>query len=122
MKRIEDITTSLEVSKRLKEAGFPQDSLFYWNKNIESAPYHLGIGKMGTEQPESIAAPTATELLEKLGTKYLPYKMQNNWYCIEIKGFGTYVLHEDTKSNKPADSLAIRYIYLSEQNLLSGGD
>lgn len=33
MKELSEITTSLEISKRMKEAGFPQDSMFYRNVN-----------------------------------------------------------------------------------------
>ena len=31
---LEKQVTSLEISKRLKEVGSPQESLFYWEKNI----------------------------------------------------------------------------------------
>ncbi|MEA2056838.1 MAG: hypothetical protein U9O78_04030 [Patescibacteria group bacterium] len=35
---IKDITTSLELAKQLKEAGYPQESLFYW---VVSESKHL---------------------------------------------------------------------------------
>ena len=54
--KLKDITASLEISKRLKEKGVKQDSIFYWGTEV-------GIH-------DNYSAFTATELLALL-PKYL---------------------------------------------------
>ena len=69
---IEKNVTSFELSKQLKEAGYPQEeSLFYWiifkngDKSL-SIFSNLGIGDITEENYEKYAAPTASEILERL--------------------------------------------------------
>lgn len=50
--KVEDQVTSLELSKRLKELGIKQDSLFYWiNPNLENglSDYLVSFGKRGNK-------------------------------------------------------------------------
>lgn len=66
-------TVSLETSKLLKEAGYPQQSYFHWRKagNLGwQVEMHLG-----TMMPGQFAAPTAEEILERLPTEInIPFK------------------------------------------------
>jgi hypothetical protein len=67
MKRLEDITTSLELSKRLKESGFPQDSLFAWYWCCDYRKYFVANTKTFIGLGDKIySAPTTDELLEQL--------------------------------------------------------
>ena len=62
--------TSLELSKELKAKGFPQESLFYWNKwSHHTEPWLLTKSeqafykKEGAKDPEWVlSAPIATEI------------------------------------------------------------
>src|SRR5690349_7346958 len=76
--------TSLELSKQLKEAGYPQESYFYWNEYTVNhnkgwklqhwTPEHMdnyrknyeGKAKGGLIAKTIIASPTADEVLEQL--------------------------------------------------------
>ena len=64
-------TTTLETSRKLKEAGFPQKTEFYW-VITSSTNYHLiwyPNGELPTvllERNDCYAAPIMTEILEQL--------------------------------------------------------
>jgi hypothetical protein len=67
------ITTSLELSKELKENGFKQDSCFYWwtwialgEKNKSLRQYNTTKGLPNRKDRNIYSAPTAEELLEEL--------------------------------------------------------
>ena len=78
------MTTSLEISKALKELGYPQgDGVFYWyygkdytKNNVRRILWNAGDNKFVDHRREKvacplpsdavIAAPTAEEILEKL--------------------------------------------------------
>ena len=79
-------TTSLELSIALKKAGWPQEeSLFYW-VNPPDGSWHLqsdGIcGGFDCDVPrawrdggEAIASPTASELMQKIGSAFNEWSM-----------------------------------------------
>lgn len=77
-------TTSLELSKQLKECGFPQKTDFYWSNEIGNTevmfsdklhlaynPNYLDFIPEYEEHGDFqlIAAPTAEEILEQLPTR-----------------------------------------------------
>ena len=71
--RKEDIVVSLELAKRLKEAGVNSPSLFYWrvwdDKSVDIAMEHeddFDYSGAGRKVVEKIPAYTAAELMEKL--------------------------------------------------------
>jgi len=72
---IENICVSLELAKKLKEAGYPQDSLFWWNfyspgamdeEFVRVAYGRYRLENIGQDSEESISAPTAAEIGEVL--------------------------------------------------------
>ncbi|MHC1584604.1 MAG: hypothetical protein ACXQTM_08310, partial [Methanosarcinales archaeon] len=71
--RKEDIVVSLELAKRLKEAGVNSSSLFYWriwdDKSVDIAmgdEDDLDYSGASRKVVEKIPAYTAAELMEKL--------------------------------------------------------
>jgi hypothetical protein len=81
--KIKQICTSLEISKQLKRAGYPQESLFYWETVTDKhnvAPRLVRYSRLepskgtynnGDEYEENwFAAPTAEELLGHLDIYY----------------------------------------------------
>jgi len=71
--RKEDNVVSLELAKRLKEAGVNSPSLFYWqiwdDKSVDIAMEHeddFDYSGAGRKVVEKIPAYTVTELMEKL--------------------------------------------------------
>lgn len=79
--KLTDITTSLELSKKLKELGFPQESLFSWQiheKNDGVCDEIAEIVKIVYPKTPAwefnyYAAPTAEELLE-----WLPERIEHD--------------------------------------------
>ena len=71
--RKEDIVVSLELAKKLKEAGVNSHSLFYWriwdDKSVDIVMEHeddFDYSGAGRKVTEKISAYTATELIEEL--------------------------------------------------------
>lgn len=62
---IEQQVVSLELAKQLKEAGYPQESLFWWDWEGRKKPY-LVIDSTQSYVNVCISAPTVAELGEKL--------------------------------------------------------
>ena len=70
---MKNIVTSLEVSKQLKETGYPQESLFYWvvgNKFMKNPNEWYLNERVYNGTPSGfenyISAPTSSELMEML--------------------------------------------------------
>lgn len=130
-------TTSLELSQQLKEAGYPQESHFWWFKQlgtedtsdpafggydewvlVESAAIDEGY----MAQDRAFASPTADEILEKL-----PSSIVNDYFWIEKKSWG-YAVHlyphgsPDSKHEEQgktlADAAAKCWLYLKKEGLL----
>lgn len=133
---LEKQVTSLELSKRMKELGFPQDSLFYWIKKTDiideyvignnSDLLNIGITPL---HDNSISAYTVAECGEML-----PAEIDINDRCYSGKGFliieperiddgviwevyyrwTAYSCVDDTE----ADARAKMLCYLKEKNLI----
>lgn len=124
--------TTLEISKRLKEKGYPQSSELCWtqkNKVIETLAAHR-FGEF------KCSAPLATELLEQLPAYLEKEKTDEKdselWMLTMAKFNGsggrtpyyvTYELHGGhlyihQHSDSLPDALAEMWIYLKENNLL----
>lgn len=127
MADLKQITVSLELAQQLKEAGYPQESLFYWFSNNKKTEYWVmrAHREHFTEQGWKdlmdivIAAPTASELGEQLGIAG-PDKT--------IKAYGDLYGFKNTGSigsiglirllTQP-DRLAEMWLYLKKQGLLT---
>lgn len=119
-------TVSLELAKQLKEAGFPQETDFFytryggdkWGVNL-----NLGIAK-----EFGIAAPTADDLLDSLpantditlsikkGSKQ--YHVNYWWGTPNPLRKGSVTDYWQTHGDNPADALAEMWIYLKKHNLM----
>jgi hypothetical protein len=133
---LSDIVVSLDLAQELKEAGYPQESLFYWETTKESQVPNGNVVtrqskflNQGDNMLEWYAAPTASELGEKLpfhftSGKTLAFdKQEDKWNCyIHWHNFDNPELpkeiehseHGDTEANARAKC----WLYLKKHNLL----
>jgi hypothetical protein len=112
-------TVSLEIAKRLKEAGFRQCSSFYydtklnkiaWSGDIKLAPADFNY--------RYIAAPDVSELLEALPERTELFKCEDKGYSAwfdpdgpeDVKKHNYSSLHTD---DTPADALALLWLELN---------
>lgn len=128
----ESICVSLEWAKKLKEASWPQDSLWFWvhhyipNEN-RGMTWEIFERDEDDRVNEHCAAPTAEEILRRLPSKIEKAKAVS---VLEIQslhtgGFAVYYanVHDKEISIRPCDgslanAAAAMYCYLSENNLL----
>jgi len=114
---IEQQVPSLELCKRLKELGYPQNSLFYWvieelHQEFAIVVYRCGCEK-GLITSKSYSAPTVAELGEMLPPKQPNFPIKfDKWRTI----MGNFeVISADTE----ADARAKVMIYLLENKLIN---
>lgn len=138
----QDQVSSLEQSKRLKESGVKQDSLFYWVKGTDGE-WSIIIrkelnGTISYQKGEHISAYTVAELGEILphfikikGVKYQLFESvslgESDNPNSKRQWFMVYVNELDYTDNAPipflmhyneADARAKMLIYLIENNLI----
>lgn len=119
MTNLNNLVTSLELSKRLKELGVPQDSLFWWYRAPQNAMM-LGTGvdmmtngvqmsKTTAPLYENYSAYTAGELGEML--------KNSNWQLPDYDGveWGSGIFRANTEADARADLL----IHLLTSNLIN---
>ena len=129
---IEQKVTSLELSKQLKEAGFPQEGLFAWYETPREktmsclrTPYLVLINDTDTDgfnyYKEFVVAiaPLPCELGEVLPSdaydeSVLLWKIGNIYYC-SCQGDETIPTFE---SDKLADAMSKMYLYLKKEGLI----
>ena len=125
--KLENQVCSLELAKKLKELGVPQESLFYWFVDNEqnllayktpiggTMPNGGGVANKYFEQAECYSAFTVAELGEMLKTKYsLPAYSGGLWRNVVNWGDG-FTFAENTE----ADARVKMLIYLLENKLLT---
>jgi len=113
-----DITTSLKISKRLKEKGLKQDSLFYWTGiDIDGVKPSIVMGYV--ETLDCYSAHTAEEWLELLpeyilidNTAYYLFMNLHKEFHVEYK---CNLYFEDKKF---ADALGLMWEYLTDNKLM----
>lgn len=127
-----DITTSLEWSKKLKEAGWPQeDPIFRWAIQ-KFGDYHVdpfidfarigycteGFTASHEDRHEFIVAPTASELWGRIGDATV-WKDSEGFHCQKItKSPGGFDQDAQTDGHTAQEVLAAMYCYLSDNKLL----
>ena len=135
--KLQDITVSLELAKELKEAGYPQESLFYWINDSIDSEYFIGGNFQNNEDEEEpyidfdwlkeekrdfYSAPTVAELGEALPKRVGEGRLVIEWNDIEsVKswlvryygGSGGYGCQK-----KLADAMAKMWLYLKKEGLL----
>lgn len=105
MTNLQDICVSLGLAKKLKEAGYPQESLFYW-MNTDLGEWILLEKKNCDPSFNIIAAPTASELGKELpGYDY--------YYCYSFKSSNT-IINEYSCIYEFAQTRDIKYQTLDE--------
>lgn len=133
--KLEYQVVSLDLSKRLKELGFKQESLFYFairtkddsNENVIFPEKELNFynGNTGEDNYYDIIASayTVAELGEMMpylndNEEYYTFRdSENNWVSWESEN-GLFNNGKYIKANTEADSRAKMLIYLKENNLI----
>ncbi len=136
----ESIVTSLEWSKKIKQAGWPQkEALWFWVHHYRAASdeylWELFERDEDDKVNEHLAAPTAEEILRKLPEEYVAKDGKRlELSCgkkIKQHGLGYYVTYETPREphdcdeacctndkHSLANAAAAMYCYLAENNLL----
>lgn len=133
------IVTSLDWSKKLKEAGWPQESTFFWaraarldewevvidaeiswigNDNIKGSG--CGCCERDDELADKFAAPTAEEILRRLPRTVGEAELALNHGPID--GEPWYIFYPGVRGIRDfslANAAAAMYCYLAENKLLS---
>jgi len=133
---LENQVTSLELSQKLKELGFKQDSLFYWGKLLHKDEYKIfGLGAE-IDEVTRYSAYTVAELGEMLPNYInIPYKngktkSPNHFlvlkkYPVDKHNWGiryyrtSRSINIEKRADTEADARAKMLIYLKENNLLT---
>ena len=128
--KLEQQVTNLELSKKLKELGVKQDSIFDWNlyrekttgkitENVERSSGPRALSMQSYVIEDSYSAFTVAELGEMLPLLNFPMPMDKRiWSGTVVQNNGNLVkVTADTESNARAKML----IYLIENNLLNTG-
>ncbi len=119
--KLEKQVVSLELAKQLKEAGYPQESLFYWvaygNKKGAEIWYKGEIVTQAVKDCILCSAPTVAELGEKFRNDFeMPHydgKTDKSWY---FWGDKREKMLLGTKSE--ANARAKMWLYLKKNKLL----
>ena len=118
---IEKHLTNLELSKKLKAAGVPQKSEYYWVDDTKE-PHIKGwsIVKDNWSDKEKISAYLSTEIGEWLpfGIKCLK-KFSNHWECYTEDEQG---YRKVSCQKKEVDTRAFMLIHLLDNNLIKAED
>lgn len=124
---LENHVTSLELSKRLKELGVKQESLFYWvDKNgwalQDRKPSYCNIETCECVEISYLSAFLASELGELIPYEYIVSKVRGEgWFCYKYDGrynFSmTNIFGITIKDKNEADARAEMLIHLLENNL-----
>ena len=128
--KIEQQVVSLELAKQLKEAGFKQDSKWWWWVNKLSPKSKPSVSYYGDNKPikdwECIAAPTVAELGERL-----PNRCKTRWFTEQVSGLSSWVCRlwdcdadgkatfgQNFFADTEANARAKMWLYLKKENLL----
>lgn len=119
--KLENQVVSLELSRKLKELGVKQESLFYWHPRLDGAnrPYIVPASHRNGTSPNKdfIPAFTVAELGEMLPADIKSYKYEDGrWSCDGSRKYDTNSawIQADTE----ADARAKVLIYLIENKLV----
>ena len=118
--KLEDQLTSFELSKKLKELGVKQDSLFCWTSDIDLEYLPTDIRNNNS----CIAAFSVAEHGERLPSYYKPkhallMEKIENLYFVSYRLNGTFKDSITFHDKKEADVRAKMRIYLLENGLIT---
>lgn len=121
--KLEDQVCSLELSKRLKELGVKQESLFCWTDDLNGKPYI--VYRQSKNFSYHYSAFTVAEIGEIIREQfYVPrsyyFTMQNGRGWCGYKHVGGHWHHMEsiTQSETEADARAKMLIYLIENKFI----
>ena len=132
MSELKDICVNLETAKRLKENGFPQDSLFYWEKRLNHKTNKFDIfvitekDELTPKILENISALTSEEIFKKLPAyidsefedePYYLYIFVNDWIYIGYKNRHKIYYQMNTLTLNLAEAFSQMYEYLADNKL-----
>lgn len=123
--KIEQQVVSLELAKKLKKAGYPQnDSLWYWMNPRGSKYWHLELNpteELREASIEIIAAPTVAELGEKLPFGVVSEKQIGipslGWRVTFEIPTQTQLTHSE-EAETEADARCLMWLYLKKEGLI----
>lgn len=132
------ITVSLEWAKKLRDAGWNQEVLFYWSIDSRSGNDVVRRRReKGNNKPlDPIAAPTAEEILRVLPSEAPHPDIEHTAYFLEIvrverptenwqvqyrerESWRLWDSPEPHSADSLANAAAAMYVYLAENNLLT---
>lgn len=128
--KLENQVVSLELSRKLKELGVKQESLFYWHPRLDGAnrPYIVPASHRNGTSPNKdfIPAFTVAELGEMLKARYFTvqhsWKEAGKWRCHyrHLETGEVIIEREGLKfeAKTEADARAAMLIYLIENKLV----
>lgn len=127
--KLESQVVSLELAKKLKELGVPQESLFWWVRLNEEwcVSPNFSSDPNWKEKKENYSAFTVAELGEMLPVDYFTFQNEKgDWFVAriddrEISELGTEIIKTEDlfQENTEADARAKCLIYLIENKLLN---
>lgn len=123
-------TTSLEISKLLKAAGYPQDSYWYWavemEKGRETGKWSLcQYNHLLPEHPK-YPSPSSDEILDQLPERlrdnkafYIhEFKLQGEWFVEYYNPDVGTVFYETRSKESLADAAALMWLYLKKEHFI----
>ncbi len=131
--KLEEQVVSLDLSKQLKVAGYPQEGLYVYGSNltpVKKSHYTLIARDRRGEYPNifnhTIVAPTVAELGEKLSKKrYVSGRTESYWvekdklgiwWCASIDDPD---LEKGVTADTEANARAKMWLYLKKEKLLT---
>ncbi len=111
---------SLELSKRLKELGCPQDSIWKWTPKEKIVCDRKNNGDTGMTVRIKIecAAYTCSELGERLPERYLSGRTDMGWNCWKFSEEWLIDNYNKFCTDTEANARAKMLIYLAENKLI----
>lgn len=119
--KLEQQVVSLELSKRLKEFGVKQESLFFWNKYGDKWLLDKHSNS-DLDKNDGYSAFTVAELGEMLPNFVESYKSHDdgfNWFCRRFVDGDISKYNALQTANTEADARAKMLIYLLENKLIT---
>ena len=130
-------TVSLELSKQLKDAGYPQESYFWWrvyDRTSEKEPHVVSKGEYERQYREPIrdyihiASPLADEILDRLPfAVYIKKRTKKRefWFIVERLSHGWWLRYQYGKETiapvierSITEAAARCWLSLKKENLL----
>lgn len=119
-------TVNLELSKQLKEAGYPQESCFWWEDLFDGNAQLSDNRRLSVKGVKYWSSPTADEILEQL-----PAQIKNKRLQIDKMPAGefciSYIPFNESDSEEIvimgttptlADAAAKMWLYIKKEDLL----